>query len=156
MEKKPTRRKIGRPEHVPTAASRQKVAISAGGGMLHEQIALAMGISTPTLRKYYQHELSIGASKCRQDVIQAMYRAAKVKGSTAAAKVYLANVPEFEVPPMPEGEEPPVRPPAPAAAAPAPQPAKLGKKEQATADAATADRGTEWDGLLPKPGTTLQ
>lgn len=127
--------------------------------MLHEEIALALGISRPTLRKHYQHELSIGASQCRQAVLQAMFKAATGKGSTAAAKVYLASLPEFEAPPMPAGEESPVQPPAPpppeTASAPAPRPAKLGKKEQAELDAHSAADGTPWDELLPR-GTPLQ
>jgi hypothetical protein len=159
MEKKSIKSKTGRPEHAATAVTRRKVAIAAGGGMLHEQIALALGISTPTLRKYYKHELSIGASQCRMAVLQAVYETAKRKGTTSAAKAYLANAPEFEAPPMPEGEESPVRPPAPVAApaaAPEPQPAKVGKKEQAALDATSAAEGTEWADLLPRGGTILQ
>jgi hypothetical protein len=59
---------------------------------------------------------------------------------------------------MPDGEESPVRPPAPAAeeSATAPRPEKLGKKDQAAVDARTAADGTEWGDLLPKPGTPLQ
>jgi len=130
---------------VPTATTRRTVSIAAGGGMLHEQIAVALEISTDTLRKYYEAELSIGSTKRRMDVLQAMYRAATVKGSTSAAKVYLANEPQLAVPPLPKDAEAPA--PAPMAvpvAAP-----KLGKKEQANADAVTAAAGTDWDNLLP-------
>lgn len=147
-----TKRARGRPAHVPTATTRRKVAIAAGGGMLHESIAISLEISTDTLRKYYEHELSVGASQRRMDVLEALYRIVVRKGSTSAAKVYLANEPQLAVPPAPQPEAP-----APAVATPAPAPApKLGKKEQAAADAVTAADGTAWDDLLPRSGATLQ
>lgn len=115
--------------------------------MLHEQIAIALEISTETLRKYYEHELAVGSTQRRVDVLTAMYRAATTKGSTSAAKVYLANEPQMAVPPVPQ-EQP--------KAQPAAQPQKLGKKEQAAADAVTAADGTSWGDLLPRPGVPLQ
>lgn len=123
--------------------------------MTHEDIAMALGISRETLRKHYRQELSVEAQKRRLEVLEALHRTARAKGTSAAAKAYLAHVPEFEAPDLPEGERP-VAPPAPAAAAPAQRPAKLGKKEQAAADASTAADGTEWNDLLPRAGTTLQ
>lgn len=118
--------------------------------MLHEQIAIALEISVDTLRKYYETELAVGSTQRRMDVLQAMYRAATVKGSTSAAKVYLANEPQLAVPPGPQ----PTAAPAPAAATQAAKP--LGKKEQQTADAKTAAAGTEWSDLLRPPGTPVQ
>lgn len=147
MPKKVTTRGRGRPPHEPTAATRRKVSIAAGGGMLHEQIAIALGINTDTPRKYYEHELSVGASQRRMEVLSAQFQAATKKGSTSAARVYLANEPQVAAPPVPA----PTPAPAPAAVA-----AKLGKKEQAQADAQTAQQGTGWAELLPKPGTPLQ
>lgn len=138
----------GRPPHVPTAASRRKVAVSAGGGMRHEDIALALGISAPTLLKYYGHELSSGAMERRAEVMIALHQAAK-KGSSSAARAYLALTPELHAPPAPaEGDAKPEQPAAPKAA-------PLGKKEQAQADAATAQQGTEWERLL-QPTAPLQ
>lgn len=113
--------------------------------MLHENIAVALEISIDTLRKYYQSELAVGSTRRRMDVLQAMYRAATTKGSTSAAKVYLANEPQMAVPPLPKESEAPA--PAPASvpvAAP-----KLGKKDQANLDAVTAATGTDWADLLP-------
>ena len=145
-EKSTKKRGRGRPAHVPTAASRRKVAIAAGGGMLHEQIAIALEISTDTLRKYYEHELSVGASQRRVDVLEALYRVVIKKGSTSAAKVYLANEPQLAVPPAPQPETP----------APTVAPTKLGKKEQADVDAKSAGKGTEWAELLRPAGTPVQ
>lgn len=113
--------------------------------MLHEQIAIALEISTDTLRKYYEHELAVGSTQRRVEVLAAMYRAATTKGSTSAAKVYLANEPQMAVPPVPKPAEPVQAPPV-----------KLGKKEQAAADAVTAADGTGWGDLLPRPGVPLQ
>lgn len=117
---------------------------------------MALGINTDTLRKYYEAEMSVGASQRRMEVLQSQYQAAMKKGSTSAARVYLAAEPQFVVPPAPlDG------PPAPAAAPPpSPAPSSIGqpqgKKEKAAAEAVTAQAGTEWEGLLPKAGTVLQ
>lgn len=122
--------KIGRPPFVPSKAQRKRVAIVAGAGMSHEHIALALGISRPTLYKYFEEELTVGAYKCLCEVSEAMFREAK-KGNTAAAKVYaqlapkLAAAPDLTAPELPEG-----------------------KKAQQKADAITAQAGTSWETLL--------
>lgn len=147
MTNKPAKRPRGRPEHKPTAATRRTVSIAAGGGMRHEDIAIALGITRPTLEKWYQAELSEVASLRRMEILQALHMAAK-KGSSAAAKAYLAHEPQIAAPPMPAGErssEP--------AKAEAKAPA-IGKKEQAQADAVSAHVGTEWDSLLRSPAAT--
>ena len=146
-EPKPTRRKPGRPEFKPTPALRAQVAVAAGGGARHCDIAVALGISVPTLRKHFEAELSVVAAARRLEVLRALFRAAK-KGNVAAAKAYLAL--------EPESVSPPAEPRAPGEqAAAAPKAAgtagvPLGKKEQAAADAVSAAVGTEWDALLPK------
>ena len=135
----------GRPPHVPTAASRRKVAIGAGGGMRHEDLATALGISRPTLELHYAHELSAGALSKRLEVLEGLHAAAK-RGSSSAARAYLEAEAEFGVPPAPK------EPAAPPEAKPEKVPA-LGKKEQAQADALTAHVGTDWADLLPRPAT---
>ncbi|WP_019998760.1 hypothetical protein [Aureimonas ureilytica] len=47
----------GRPAHVPTRASRDKVLIGLALGWSNERIANGMGLSLPTLRKAYAAEL---------------------------------------------------------------------------------------------------
>jgi hypothetical protein len=148
--KSPVKRGRGRPEHKPTVASRRTVSIGAGGGMRHEDIALALGINRDTLTKHYALELSTGAAMRRLEVLQAQYRAALKKGSTSAAKAYLAVEPELAAPPVPPPGVPAAAP-APAEAAPVAK--TMGKKEQQAADAVTAGQGTEWESLL-KPGST--
>lgn len=154
----------GRPAFTPTAAQRQRVSISAGAGMKHGDIALALQIHVDTLRKYFEAELSVGAQQRRMEVLNGLFQAAK-KGSSSAAKAYLALDPEMAVPPLGADDRPtPKAPPAGPAAPPADQagtPEKklaspLGKKEQANVDARTAHKGTEWDNLLPDAGMPLQ
>jgi hypothetical protein len=121
--------------------------------MRHEDIALALGITRETLRKWYLNELTVVASTRRLEVLNAMYAAAK-KGSSSAAKAFLAAVPEFEVPPegLGSGIDKPAAPVAPEVKEPVQKAGiPLGKKDQAQADAVTAAAGTEWEKLL-KPG----
>lgn len=133
---------MARPPHKPTAATRRRVSIAAGGGMTHEAIAAALSISEPTLRKHYADELACGANGRRMDVLEKLYQQAK-KGSTSAARAFLQQQPQFAV--LSEGQ---LRDGGkPAKEAPAPKP---GKKEQAQAAAVGAEAGTEWEGVLPK------
>ena len=122
--------------------------------MRHDDIAIAIGICRDTLAKHFELELSAGAAARRMEVLGALYLAAK-KGSSSAAKAFLAADPTLGVPPLPAAA------PAPAKAEAAPAPvaaAKLGKKDQAQADAQTAAEGTEWAALLGRvpPGLPVQ
>lgn len=147
------KRAIGRPAHKPTPATRRQVSIAAGGGMRHEDISLALGITRETLRKWYLAELTVVATMRRMEVMQALHVAAK-KGSSSAAKAYLAANPQYETPPDGAGDWMGAKPPV-ADSVPAGKPAApLGKKEQAQADAVTAGAGTEWDSLLRPPANT--
>jgi hypothetical protein len=49
--------KRGRPPHIPTAQNRNKVILLLAQGWTDPRIAGALGITTPTLRKYYFREL---------------------------------------------------------------------------------------------------
>lgn len=123
----------GRPPFEPTDEMRERVSIAAGAGMSHEEIAIGLGISRPTLTKYFEAELSEGAYARRLDVVEAMYRAA-MKGNVTAQRTYIEMTPR-------------------AAAAPEPKAPKVGKKEQADLDAKTAAEGTEWSTLLRRSST---
>ncbi len=118
--------------------------------MRHEDIALALGISRETLAKHYGFELSSGALARRAEVLNALHAAAK-KGSSSAARAYLEHTPELAAPPVdglaPTASTQPAAEPA--------RPQRLGKKEQAQAEAVTAQQGTDWDGLL-RPPAALQ
>lgn len=132
---------MARPSHKPTAATRRRVSIAAGGGMSHEAIAQVLRISKPTLEKHYETELASGAYLRRVEVLEKLFAQAK-KGSTSAARAFLAHQPEF----LPFGTgkqegQPPAPPAKPGQAA--------GKKEQADAAAVGAESGSKWEGVLP-------
>lgn len=117
---------MSRKPHQPTPKTREKVAICKLGGMSDESIALALGISRPTLLKAYKAELTTVAAEKRAEVLAAMFKAAK-KGNVAAQRAILARTEGGGG----QGVE------------------KLGKKEQAQAEAGKAQQGTEWADLLP-------
>lgn len=118
----------------PKPKQRREVSIAAGAGVSHEEIALGLGISRPTLEKHFAYELTTGACRRRQEVLNAMFKAAKA-GNVAAQKAYAAMTPRAAAPPLPQ-----------------PDPGKPeGKKAQAQTLAGTAQLGTDWESLLP-PG----
>lgn len=146
MPEKSTKRSRGRPAHQPTSALRRQVSIAAGGGMRHEDIALALGIARDTLEKHYAHELTTVATMRRMEVLQGLHAAAK-RGSSSAAKAYLAIEPQLAAPPA-----------APSAGQDSP-PQRVrpeGKKAQAAEDAKTAQVGTDWGDLLRAPPPSIQ
>ena len=125
----------GRPPFKPTAAHRRTVSIAAGAGMTHEEIAIGLGISTPTLRKYFEVELSVHAYLRRLEVYEAMHKAA-LAGNVTAQRAYAAMSPAPAAPPDPD---------------PAGDSKPAGKKAQAAADAVTAHVGSDWEDLLARP-----
>jgi (p)ppGpp synthase/HD superfamily hydrolase len=130
---------LARPTFKPTKKQRRQVAVAAGSGLSHEEIALGLEISRNTLEKHFEKELSTGAYKMKLETLDALHRAAK-KGNVAAIKAYNAMTPRAAAPPQ--------------------QPAKpakpTGKKEQQQADAQSAQLGTEWNDLLPRTPSSLQ
>ena len=129
----------GRPSFKPTAALRRKVSVAAGGGMSHEEIAIGLKISRPTLEKHFAYELSHGAYARRLEVLDAMHRTAK-RGNVAAQKAYMALDPQIAATPLPKD---------------APKVPPKGKKEQAKDDAVGAQQGTGWGDLLPPLGNVV-
>jgi hypothetical protein len=120
---------------------KRRVSIAAGGGMSHEAIALALGISRVTLVKYFDHELTVGACQRRLQVLEAVHKAA-CKGNVAAAKAY-GTLTVGAVSPDDDGGE-------------GASPTGEGKKDRAQREARTAQKGTEWESLLKPPPTGLQ
>lgn len=102
--------------------------------MSHEHIAIGLGISRPTLEKWFSHELSAGAYGKRLEVLNAMHDAA-IKGSVAAQKAYIGLTSKNAAVEISGAEA-----------------AKLGKKEQATEDAKVAHQADpDWAVLLVSP-----
>jgi hypothetical protein len=121
--------------------------------MSHEAIALAIGITKPTLYKYFSLELDTGAAQKKLDVLDALFVQAK-KGNVSAIKtVLLLGDPVVPKTPPAPGEE------AGAPTSPTPQgprTQRLGKKEAADLAAVGAAEGTSWDGILPGGSPRIQ
>lgn len=108
--------------------------------MCKEEVAMALGISTPTLEKYFEAELLHGRARKRAEAISLLYSSAR-KGNVSAQKKLVeltgtqAAAAAWEAAAV-EGKPPPGR--------------KLGKKEEQAIAASTAGHGTEWgDDLVP-------
>lgn len=120
---------------------RRKVSAAKAGGMSEDAIALALGITRPTLAKHFMVELSTGAAVKKMEAVDALFLQAK-RGNVAAIKAVLLlgnAIGEPQQPSQQDGEQP---------AAPI-QAAKLGKKEAQQVAAVSAADGTEWAGILP-------
>lgn len=61
-----------RPPHVPTDKNRAIIKVMTAGGIEQVHIASVLGISEPTLRKYYKHEIKIGAHEANAKVVGAL------------------------------------------------------------------------------------
>jgi predicted transcriptional regulator len=77
----------GRPAFKPTPALRRKVEELVSCGMSQDDVARAMGISTPTLVKHFEDELANGTAKKRAEIIGMLYKAAKGGNVTAQRKL---------------------------------------------------------------------
>lgn len=112
--------------------------------MSQDEIAAAIGISVPTLTKYFDAELTHGRAKKRAEVVELLFSAARKGNVSAQKKLHeitgtQAAAAEWEV--------------AEGVAKPPQASRKLGKKEEQAIAAQTAGLGTEWgDDLVP--GTT--
>ena len=121
----PPRDPRGRKSHKPSPQGREIVASLIAADASEEEIALQLGLSLPTLRKYYFRELEHGVSLARNEMLRKLYEKG-MAGNVAAMKAYLAATEKGVA----------VR------AMQAPRPARtapLGKKEQRQAEAAEVD-----------------
>lgn len=134
--------KRGRPKYEPDDRARAQVRAMAGMGISHDDIARVMQISPPTLRRAFRAELSTGKVEANTKVAASLFRMATdaQKPNVAAAIFWMKTQCGWV--------EPRAQAPGRYDLPPAPQ--RLGKKEQAQADAKTAQEGTEWDELLPR------
>jgi len=69
--------------HKPTKATRKQVETMAGYGIPEDGIAESIGISAPTLRKYYAKEIKLGHVKANEKVAAFLYTKATTDGPQA-------------------------------------------------------------------------
>lgn len=144
----------GRKSYQATERDREKVAVLVSSGLTVEQIARAMALSEPTLRRAFKVELETGAIRKRAEMLVALHRTA-LKGNVAAQKEALAimdraNLEELQNQLRGKGK---ADAPPPAGASPAAPPAAdaLGKKEQANLDAHGVVTQGPWASLIGQP-----
>jgi hypothetical protein len=82
--------KGGRPPHLPTADTRNKVFMLSTVGTRHEDIATVLGISADTLTKYYHDELAKGRIEANASVAETLFKQAK-EGNTTAMIFWLKS-----------------------------------------------------------------
>lgn len=128
-EMRPYRDPRGRPKMRRINELRDRVAILAAGGMLQDQIAAAIGCSTPTLTKYFFKELTAGKAAKTAAMLAKLYEFG-MAGSVPAVKAFLQIAQKSEALPPPPKKE------------------KLGKKEARFIASQTAHQGSEWSDLL--------
>jgi hypothetical protein len=134
----PKPEKRGRPTHVVTEEKRLRVAVLRAYNLSQPEIAEAMGISVPTLRKNYLRELRDGMAQKRAEMLVQLYLEGK-GGNVAAIKEFLKQTRDGD---LLAGH----------LASRAPQKkskqAKLGKKEQALVDAQAPDVSSPMGNLM--------
>jgi hypothetical protein len=126
----------GRPPHKRDEKLAAKVKmLSAMLGANAREIGLVMGLSAPTVLKYYRYEYEVGTLEATANVAQSLYRAATdaKKPNVIACIFYLKCRGGWSE----TGGEPPP-----------------GKKETADLLARVAEKDTTWEGLLSGPTTT--
>lgn len=79
---------MSRRVHIATEETRAKVESLAAVGTRYEDIALYLGITRPTLDKYYKEELKIGTIKANAAIANTLYKQA-LDGNTTAAIFWL-------------------------------------------------------------------
>lgn len=138
------REKAGRPEHVPTEQNVNKIMMLLAFGYKNHEIAAAVGLSQPTMRKHYLQALSqrrIASLVLRAKHFEAVYTKAIVEKDSSMLKELGKLLDKHDLAEVASkfGE---------ASGKAARQ--KLGKKEVAQLQAETAGEGSDWgDDLLP-------
>lgn len=132
----------GRKPYQPGDRDREKVEVLVASGMPVEDIARAMAITEPTLRKHFAGELDTGALRKRSEMLVALHRTA-LKGNVAAQKEAIAIMDRARL----EQLQDQVRGRA-VAKSEAPAADPVGKKEQAQLDAHGVVTRGPWSALV--------
>ncbi|QXZ79651.1 hypothetical protein [Rhizobium sp. L51/94] len=135
--------KRGRPPHVVTAATKAKVILLMAIGRKDYEIALALGISEPTLRKNYREQLrSREEAKFKLEASRLLKLYEQVEEGNVAAIKEMGKVQErAEIDSGPYAQRQ-------AKVTKAEKPAKIGKKEQANIDARSPDADSAMGRLI--------
>jgi hypothetical protein len=78
----------GKPRHVPTEETRQKVMDCTARGVVQKSICQMLGITDKTLVKYYRAELDIGTDDANFQIAGALFKKA-LKGDTGSMIFWL-------------------------------------------------------------------
>jgi len=78
-----TKKRITKPPHEPTEATRQTVQLHTMVGTIQPDIARVLDIDEKTLRKYYRDELDLAKAKANATIGGALFNKAKT-GDTSA------------------------------------------------------------------------
>jgi hypothetical protein len=133
--------KRGRPALRVTRPMRESVERWRASGMSEEDIALALKITRPTLRKHFRLELKTGHAVKRARAIDLIWQTAELGNVSAQRKLIdMTKVVEDPATPLERAADP--------NAPPKLKTIAKGKKAQAEDDATTAHLGTDWEGLL--------
>ncbi len=138
---RPYRDARGRKPHRRIAQIAEKVAVLKATGSTDEQVAERIGLSIPTLKKYYLRELTQGAARARQVLIERMWEKA-LDGSVPAAKLLREEFRAGSAQAFDQAQRRERR----SRATPA-----LGKKDQQRLDAAGAGEDSDWGDDLKAP-----
>lgn len=71
----------------PKESDRRLVELCAMGGITQAEIAKAVGVSEPTLRKYFREELDVAYVRANAKVVQSAFEQA-VSGKSAAMTIF--------------------------------------------------------------------
>jgi hypothetical protein len=132
----------GRPEHIATQQNRNRVSMLVALGWSNKRIAAALYVTTPTLRKHYFSELkyrAVARDRLEATMATRLWSLFLEDGNVAAAKEFRRLLDRNDL--LLYGQTRAAPPPTPAAP-------KLGKKEQALADAMHPDGGTPLGHLM--------
>jgi hypothetical protein len=128
----------GRPAHIPTLENRRKVMVLAAFDKNEEQIAAALSITPPTLRKHYFRELRdrLEARQRLEGKLMAALLTEVDKGNVSAIDKFLKRLDRHDLATGAVVRSGKAKPP------------KKGKKEAAVEAAHSAHEGTPWGNLL--------
>ena len=85
----PRKKNPGSPKHRPTKELRRQVETMAGLGIRQIDMCPVVGVSKPTLEKYYRKELDSGMAKARTRVAQTLFQMATTGRDFQATKYWL-------------------------------------------------------------------